>query len=176
MSESSCSSMLSALDAVSVWILAWCRCVVIAHCSFNFFFDALFICLFIFGCSRSPLLHRLFSSCGEWGLLPSWGAWAFHGGGLSCCRARALGTGLQQLQPAGSVAGAPRHWSTGSVIVARGFSCSMVCGILQDQGSNPCLLHWQADSWSLSHQGSSNIFLTLWTASYLLCIPPTVLW
>ena len=27
-----------------------------------------------------------------------------------------------------------------------GLSCSIACGIFTDQGSNPCLLHWQADS------------------------------
>ena len=27
----------------------------------------------------------------------------------------------------------------------------MACGILPDQGSNSCLLHWQVDSLSLSH-------------------------
>ena len=30
----------------------------------------------------------------------------------------------------------------------------MACGILPDQGSNPCPLHWQADSQPLCHQGS----------------------
>ena len=30
----------------------------------------------------------------------------------------------------------------------------MACRIFPDQGSNPCLLHWQVDSLSLSHQGS----------------------
>ena len=34
----------------------------------------------------------------------------------------------------------------GSVVVAHGPSCSGACGILPDQGSNPCPLHWQADS------------------------------
>ena len=34
----------------------------------------------------------------------------------------------------------------GSVVVAHGPSCSAACGIFPDQGSNPCLLHWQADS------------------------------
>ena len=34
----------------------------------------------------------------------------------------------------------------GSVIVAHGPSCSVACGIFPDQGSNQCLLHWQADS------------------------------
>ena len=36
--------------------------------------------------------------------------------------------------------------STGSVVVAHGFSCSAACGILPDQGLNPCPLHWQVDS------------------------------
>ena len=42
----------------------------------------------------------------------------------------------------------------GSVIVAHGASCSTACGIFPDQGSNPCPLHWQADSQPLHHQGS----------------------
>ena len=50
-------------------------------------------------------------------------------------------------------------WSTGSrragsVAVAHWPSCSAACGIFLDQGSNPCLLHWQADSQPLRHQGS----------------------
>ena len=44
----------------------------------------------------------------------------------------------------------------GSVVVAHGPSCSAACGILPDQGSNPCPLHWQADSQPLRHQGSPN--------------------
>ena len=42
----------------------------------------------------------------------------------------------------------------GSVIVAHGPICSVACGIFPDQGSNPCPLHWQADSQPLHHQGS----------------------
>ena len=42
----------------------------------------------------------------------------------------------------------------GSVIVAHGPSRSAACGILPDQGSNPCPLHRQADSQPLRHQGS----------------------
>ena len=42
----------------------------------------------------------------------------------------------------------------GSVIVAHGPRCSAACGILPDQGPNPCPLHWQADSQPLRHQGS----------------------
>ena len=52
-----------------------------------------------------------------------------------------------------------RH--AGSVIVAHGPSCSAACGIFPDQGSNPCPLHWQADSQPLRHQGSPvALFLT----------------
>ena len=42
----------------------------------------------------------------------------------------------------------------GSAVVAHGPSCSAACRILPDQGSNPCPLHWQADSQPLRHQGS----------------------
>ena len=42
----------------------------------------------------------------------------------------------------------------GSAIVAHGPSRSAARGILPDRGSNPCPLHWQADSQPLRHQGS----------------------
>ena len=59
-------------------------------------------------------------------------------------------------------------WSTGSrragsAIVAHGPSCSAACGILPDQGSNPCPLHWQADSQPLRHQGSPLHYVLLQT-------------
>ena len=41
-----------------------------------------------------------------------------------------------------------------SAIVAHGRSRSTARGILPDQGSNLCPLHWQADSQPLRHQGS----------------------
>ena len=50
----------------------------------------------------------------------------------------------------------------GSVLVAHGPSYSAVFGIFPDQGSNPCPLHWQADSQPLRHQGSpTDVFLRL---------------
>ena len=49
----------------------------------------------------------------------------------------------------------------GSVIVAHGPSCSAACGIFPVQGSNPCPLHWQADSQPLRHQGSPEMPLIL---------------
>ena len=70
---------------------------------------------------------RLFSGCGEQ---------ASHCGGFSCCGAQ--GTRFQQLQ------------HVGSVVVAHGPSFSAVCGILLDQGLNPCPLH----RLPLSRQGS----------------------
>ena len=50
-----------------------------------------FIYLFIFTCAQCSLPHRLFSSCGKWGLLFSWGAWAFHCDGFSYCGTWAVG-------------------------------------------------------------------------------------
>ena len=58
----------------------------------------------------------------------------------------------------------------GSVAVAHEPSCSVACGIFPDQGSNPCPLHWQADSQPLCHQGSpliSFLFLSLLDSSTL---------
>ena len=46
--------------------------------------------------------------------------------------------------------------STGSVVVAHRLSCSTACGIFLDQGSNPCLLHGQMDSY---RQGSPRAVL-----------------
>ena len=71
---------------------------------------------------------------------------------------------------------------TGSVIVAHGSSCSAACGIFPDQGSNPCPLHWQADSQPLRHQGCPhsifNIYFLIYTGDLLqprscLLIPPS---
>ena len=64
---------------------------------------------------------------------------------------------------------APGLQSTSSLVVAHGLSSSMACGIFQDQGSNLCLLHWQADSLSLSHQGSLNALSNL-TFTAILCV------
>ena len=77
---------------------------------------------------------------------------ASHCGGFPCCRAQALGA-------VGSVVATPGFWSTGSVVVAPRLSCPTVCGVFLDQGSNPCLLRWQAVSLPLSHQGSPAVNL-----------------
>ena len=46
---------------------------------------------FTFGCAGSSLLHGLFSSCGEQGLLFSCNAWTSPCCGFSCSTAWALG-------------------------------------------------------------------------------------
>ena len=63
--------------------------------------------------------------------------------------------GFQQVQHVSSVVAAPRLQTTISIVVAHRLSCSGACGIFLDQGLNLCLLHWQADSLPLNHQGSS---------------------
>ena len=98
----------------------------------------LFIYLFIFGCVGSLFLCEGFSLVAASG-----------GHSSSRCATLSLSRPLF-LRSTGS-----RH--AGSVVVAHGPSCSAACGIFPDQGSNPCPLHWQADSQPLRHQGSPSI-------------------
>ena len=44
-----------------------------------------------------------------------------------------------------------------SVAVVHGLSCPMTWGIFQDQGLNPCPLHWRADSYPQDHRGSPKV-------------------
>ena len=67
---------------------------------------------------------------------------ASHCSSFPCCGAQVLGTW-------DSVVG-----TRGSVAVVHGLSCSVACGIFPDQGLNLCLLHWQADSFTLYPQGN----------------------
>ena len=75
----------------------------------------------------------------------------------SGCHSSSRCAGLSLSRPLLLRSTGSRH--AGSVVVAHGPSCSAACGILPDQGSNPCTLHWQADSQPLRHQGSPTIFL-----------------
>ena len=110
----------------------------------------------------SGLLHVL------WRLFLAWLCWVFLAVGaflelrctgfslrwllwLQSTGSRALG--CQQLWRVGSVLVAPGLQGTGSVVVAHGLGSSVACGIFPEQGSNPHLLHWQADSFPLSHPG-----------------------
>ena len=62
---------------------------------------------------------------------------------------------LRQLWHVGLVVTAPRLRNTGSIVVAyRLLHCSTACGIFPGQGSNPCLLNWQADFFTTERPGS----------------------
>ena len=97
---------------------------------------------------------RALSSCGQQGLLFV----VVHGllivVASPAAEHRLQAHGLQQLWHEGSVVVARGFQSTGSAAVAHEPSCSAACGIFPDQGSNPCPLHWQADSQPLRQQGS----------------------
>ena len=71
-----------------------------------------------------------FSSWGEQGLHSSCGAWASHGSGLSCCRARVRG--LQWLRPMGLVV--PRH-------VESSWTRNRTCV--------PCASRWTPNHWTI---------------------------
>ena len=111
----------------------FCKNFSLFHC---LFFSILFIYLFIY----------------------FWLCWVFVSvRGLSLVAASgghssSLCAGLSLSQPLLLRSAGSRR--AGSVVVAHGRSCSAVCGIFPDQGSNPCPLHWQADSQPLHHQGS----------------------
>ena len=131
------------------------KCPVLKH-FFNKFIYFIYLFLAVLGLRCCV---RAFSSCGEWGLL------FLAVRGLLIAVASLVAEhglqahGLQQLWHLGSVAVARGLQSAGSVAVAHGPSCSVACGILPDQGSNPCPLHWQADSQPLHHQGSPETFI-----------------
>ena len=130
---------------------------------FFFFFLIYLFYLFSFGCVGSLLLHAGFLQLLRVGATPRCSARTSHCGGPSCCRVRAPGAWA-------SVVVARRLQSAGSVVVAHGLRCSAACGIFPDQGSNPCPLHWQADSQPLRHQGSpAGGFLTTTPAGQSLC-------
>ena len=97
--------------------------------------------LFIFGCVGSSFLGEGFFQLRQAGATLHRDARASHYCGLSL-----RSTGSRR---------------AGSVVVAHGPSCSVTCGIFPDQGSNPCPLHWQADSQPLRHQGSPKSFVLM---------------
>ena len=106
----------------------------------SFFCFSLFM---IFGWAGSFLLCGLVSKAG-------WGNSV-----VALLRLLVWGTGSRACGFA--VVMAPRLRSTASVVVVHRLSRSEECGILQDQGLNPCLLHWQEDSLPLSYHGSPTL-------------------
>ena len=106
--------------------------ILISFFFFFFFFIYLFIYLFIYRlCWVFVSLRGLPPVAASGGHSSSW------------C------TGLSLSQPLLLRSTGSRR--AGSVVVAHGLSRSAACGIFPDQGSNPCALHWQADSQPLRH-------------------------
>ena len=112
---------------------------------FDYYFIYLFICLFV--CLFIYLFIYLFLLCWIFVSVRGLSPVAASGGHSS-----SLCAGLSLSRPLLLRSTGSRR--AGSVIVAQGPSCSAACGIFRDQGSNPCPLHWQADSQPLRHQGS----------------------
>jgi len=69
-----------------------------------------------------------------------------------------------------------RLYSVGSEVVVRELRCSTAGGTVPDQGSNPCPLHWQADSYPLRTREVWWMFFNegLW-AVFLFLFPPGIL-
>ena len=119
-----------------------------------------FFLLFFFNDDESLMVFTLlnFVSCFIYLSVYSWLCWVFVSvRGLSLAVASgghssSWCTGLSLSRPLLLPSTGSRR--AGSVIVAHWPSRSAACGILPDQGSNPCPLHWQADSQPLRHQGS----------------------
>ena len=124
---------------------------VIAYMKHFYFFNFknLFIYLFIYlflAALGIRCCAWAFSSCGKWGLIFVVVRGLLIAVASLVAEHRLQVHGLQQLWHVGSVVVAGRLQSADSVVVAHGLSCSAACGIFPDQGSNPCPLHWQADS------------------------------
>ena len=97
----------------------------------------LFVCLFVAALGLRCCTWT-FSRCSEWELLSCCGAPASHWGGFFSFGSQARGCpGFSSCST----------WD----------SCSKARGIFPYQGSNPCLLHQQADSQPVDHQGSAGV-------------------
>ena len=71
---------------------------------------------------------------------------------------------------------APGRAGAGSAVAAHRLSCSVVCGVFPDQGSNSCLLRWQVDSLPLSHKGSPKSHLLSFNKHLfsICCVPRAI--
>ena len=125
--QSECQLLCSSWNHLSPRDLCFVAAWTLCCLVHSLFFFLIFN-LFIFGCARSSFLQYFFSSCREWELI-SICASASHCSTISC-GSRAL---EQRLSHCGT-------WAH--------------VGIFLDQGSNLCLLHWQAGS-SIEPPGKS---------------------
>ena len=141
---------------VCVWICMYmyvyvCVCECICMCM------SVYLCVYVCVCVYVYILAAPSIRCSAGAFLVL--QWADVGYSLIvvCRLLIALASLVMEHGLCGARASVVAAWglqSTGSVAVAHGVSCPTACGIFLDQGSNSCLLHWQADSLPLSHQGS----------------------
>ena len=124
-----------------VWTLQWIwRCSGYRLTAMFIVEGGFFFFLFIFYCAGSLLLRGLFFSYRGRGLLSlQWLLFMWNTGSRA---------------PSFSSWGMSAQYICGSWVLEHRLCCSAECGIFLDQGSNPCLLPWQADSLPLSHKGS----------------------
>ena len=113
----------------------------------------------------------LFSSCSKWrsGSTLGCGAQVAGYSDFSCCGTWALGAQASAVVAFGLQ-------SAGSVVEAHRLSCSMAYGIFLDQGSNLCLLHWQAYSLPLSQRFRIGSLKRLTTQNEALRVGPNSIW
>ena len=112
----------------------------------DFFLFFKFIYLFIFGGIGPLLLRTGFLWLRRVGATLCCRARASHCGGFSCPGAWALGAQGSVIVACGLSSCGLRALERRLSSVAHGLSCSAACVIFLDQGSNPCPLHWQVDS------------------------------
>ena len=139
------------IESCALWVLYFSQFIQILMFSIKFyeilwsFLLDLFRVLYIFFCTCKCFLFFFylfvfyFWLC--WVFVSVWGlSLVVASGGHSSSRCAGLSLSRPLLlQSTGSR-------RAGSVVVAHRPSCSAACGIFPDQGSNPCPLHWQADS------------------------------
>ena len=89
-----------------------------------------------------------FSSCREWGFLPSGGSWTWHWSSLSCLTAQALGCPLSRLRHMGLVA--PRH---------------MGSSWTRNETHDACIHKWILKHWTTKEVPLLPISLRYWSFS-----------
>ena len=130
----SCKSSLYILDTIFIRYIFCKQFLPVCACLFFFFFLYIYFIYLFLTALGLRCCAWAFSSCGEQGLL------------FIAVRRLLIVVASLIAEHGLQAHGLQQLWHTGSVVVAHGLSCSMACGILPEQGSNPCPLHWQADS------------------------------
>ena len=114
---------------------------------FFFFFFDIHSALFVYGYAESSLLHMGFLQLQRVGTAVQLPCFSLQN---MCSRVHGLWQLQQGLISYGSWALEHAH----SLAVACRLSCFVACGIFLYQGSNPCPLPWQGDSYPLYHKRS----------------------